>query len=77
MKELQEKENICNGIYINVVCFRFSAAKDCKAWEGNVLRRAKRIQKTYQTLQIYGIVLWNTVIHQRALWNCCKDIVWK
>ena len=38
MMELQEKENICNGIYINVVCFGFGAARDCKAWEGNMLR---------------------------------------
>lgn len=42
---ITEKENICNGIYINVVCFGFSAAKDCKAWEGNMLRRVKRMQK--------------------------------
>ena len=38
MKELQEKENICNGIYINVMCFGFIAARDYKVWAGNMLR---------------------------------------
>lgn len=44
---ITEKENICNGIYIlNVVCFGFNAAKDCRVWEGKImLRHMKRIQK--------------------------------
>lgn len=58
MKELQEKENICNGIYIlNVVCFGFSAVRDCSVG-GKYVTACLLIR----TLQIDGFALaWNAV----------------